>query len=98
MRKMARLIGVAVILATLAMSQSTLMAAPYVGATKASTNSGLTDRLLDILTAIWGGGSNDGHTAVWGGTQAGGHTAVWGGTQAGSHTAVWGGTGNGGSH
>ncbi len=100
MKKMVRLIGVAVILATLTMTQSTLMAAPYVGAAQASANSGLMARLIDILAALWGGDGAGSHAAVWGGDLAGGnHAAVWGGDLAGgSHAAVWGGDLAGGNH
>ncbi len=78
MKRMAKVVMVAVILAALTIGQSTLMAAPIRGAETAaarSNGSGLFEHLLNLLAAVWGGGG--GHAAVWGG--GGGHAAVWGG-------------------
>ena len=74
MKKMARVAVVAVILATLCIGQSAVMAAPIRGAEMANShaaNSGIFERFASLLTALWGGGN----TALWGG----GKTALWGG-------------------
>ncbi len=72
MKKMARVAVVAVILATLCIGQSAVMAAPVRGAEMANShaaNSGIFERFVNALAALWGG-----HAALWGG-----HAALWGG-------------------
>ena len=77
MKKMARVAVVAVILATLCIGQSAVMAAPIRGAQMANSQAadrGIFERFANALAALWG-------TALWGG-----HAALWGG-----HAALWGG-------
>ncbi len=81
MKRMAKVAMVAVILAALAIGQSTVFAAPIRGAGHASGD-GFFQHLLSVFAALWGGG----HAAVWGGQssqtispEAGKPCAVWGG-------------------
>ncbi len=75
MKKLVKVVAVALVLATLCMNASTVMVAPINGASHASERA--MGRFAAIWAAIWGG-----HAAIWGG-----HAAVWGG----GHAAVWGG-------
>jgi len=76
MKKLVKVVAVLLVLATLSMSASTVMAAPVNGASHASDRSSFA-RMFGYLSAVW-------HSAVWGGGAAvwGGNSAVWG-------AAVW---------
>lgn len=82
MKKLVKVVAVALVLATLCMNASTVMAAPVNGASHASENSAFA-RFMGYFAAVWG-------AAVWGG-----NAAVWGrGGQLGTGStstasAVW---------
>ena len=67
MRKMHKVVAVALVVAALAMVQPAVFAAPsdsgVVNATSHTANTSLFDRFMDLLAAVWGGGK----AAVWGG-------------------------------
>ncbi len=74
MKKMARVAVVAVILATLCIGQSAVMAAPIRGAQMANSHAvsrGIFERFANALAALWG-------AALWGGDGNNGHAALWG--------------------
>ncbi len=80
MKRMAKVVMVAVVLAALTIGQSGLMAAPVRGAEMAATRShrsGFFSHIFSILAAVWSGG----HAAVWSGDGAtfGTDAAVWSG-------------------
>jgi len=70
MRKMHKIVAVALVVAALAMIQPAVFAAPsdsgVMNATSHSSSTGLFGRFMELLAAIWGGGPGHG-AAIWGG-------------------------------
>jgi len=77
MKKLVKVVAVLLVLATLSMSASTVMAAPVNGASHASDRSSFA-RMFGYFAAIWGGAIWGGNAAVWGAAVWNNNAAIWG--------------------
>jgi len=77
MKKLVKVVAVLLILATLSMSASTVMAAPVQGASHASDRSSFA-RMFGYFSAIWGAAVWTGNSAIWGAAVWNNNSAVWG--------------------